>query len=255
MMSSVLHIRNLGLRLSASFAVVIEALDLAAGERLVLDAESGAGKSTALGLIAGALHPTHDFPDRVHELCGHSIASARSRLDYAAPDVLGFVLQTNTLLPYLSVIENIRLPLALAKAHVDTRWEKELLGNLGLSSLLARRPAQLSVGQRQRVSVARALLAKPALLLLDEPVAALDPGNAHQVEALISYLAEEAGSGVLLASHQAQTGAFSEARRLNHRLITHEGVTYSIFGLARAPAQQSDRTIAHDFAKPERVAT
>lgn len=225
---SVLHIRSLGLHLSPDFAVVIETLDLAPGERLVMDAVSGAGKSSALGLISGGL-PSDDLPGRVHEICGLPVDQEMPRSAYAAPTALGFVLQTNTLVPYISVIDNIRLPLRIAGQMPDNAWEAQLLKMLGLPSLLDRTPAALSVGQRQRVSIARALLARPALLLLDEPVASLDPGNVAHVEELISYLAEEAGSGVLLASHQAQTGVFSDVRRIMHRVLTHNGVTYSLF--------------------------
>ncbi|WP_424980033.1 ATP-binding cassette domain-containing protein [Leisingera sp. S232] len=224
----VLHIRNLGVQLSRDFAVVIEALDLAPGERLVLDSESGTGKSTVLGLIAGAI--TYDnYPGRTHLLMGHDMVSGLPREQRAGPDRLGYVLQTNTLVPYLNVLDNICLPLRLAELSEDLEWRAHLLKCLGLLRLIGRMPATLSVGQRQRVSVARALLGRPALLMLDEPVASLDVGNAAKVEALISTLAEEAGSAVLLASHQAQSGLFSTARRLSHRSFAHEGATYSVF--------------------------
>ena len=95
--------------------------------------------------------------------------------------------------------------------------------------VLGRFPDALSVGQRQRVSVARALLARPSLLLLDEPVASLDPGNVEHDETLISHLADEAGSGILLASHQAQTGVFANVTRVSHRVLSHENVVYSLF--------------------------
>ncbi len=230
---SVLHVRNLGLHLAPDFAVVIEAIDLAPGERLVMDAESGAGKSTALGLISGAL--AHDgLHGCMHQICGIDVDHDAPRALYARPDALGFVLQTNTLVPYLNARENIRLPMRIAGLIEDSAWEKHLIELLGLGSLLARAPSALSVGQRQRVSVARALLGRPAVLLLDEPVASLDPGNVSQVEALISHLSEEAGSGVLLASHQAQTGHFADARRLAHRVIKHHDITYSLFSDAAA---------------------
>ena len=83
--------------------------------------------------------------------------------------------------------------------------------------------------------MARALISKPAVLLLDEPVAALDPGNVSKVEQLISVLAQEAGSGVVLASHQAQEGAFALSRRVHHRLLKDQGTTYSVF--SDAPEQ------------------
>ena len=224
----VLHIRSLGAHLAKDFAVVVEALDLAPGERLVMDAVSGAGKSTALGLISGG-RASSGLHGEVHEICGVSVNDSARRSDYARPEALGFVLQTNTLVPYISVGENIRLPARIAGVATDTGWEDHLVDLLGLAPLLARNPEALSVGQRQRVSVARALLARPALLLLDEPAASLDPGNVAHVETLISHLAEEAGSGILLASHQAQTGVFADVPRVSHRVLSHDGVTYSLF--------------------------
>jgi putative ABC transport system ATP-binding protein len=224
----VLHIRSLGAHLAKDFAVVIEALDLNPGERLVMDAVSGAGKSTALGLISGGL-ASSGLQGEIHEICGVSVPASARRSDFARPEMLGFVLQTNTLVPYISVAENIHLPARITGLTTDVAWQSRLLDLLGLEPLLARYPEALSVGQRQRVSVARALLARPALLLLDEPVASLDPGNVAQVETLISHLAEEAGSGILLASHQAQTGVFADVPRVSHRVLSHEGVTYSLF--------------------------
>lgn len=229
MARSVVHIRNLGVRLSARFAVVIEGLDLQAGERLVLDAPSGAGKSTALGLIAAAI-PDSGFEGRVHLLNGRPVHPDLPRDQFAGPQALGIVLQTNTLVPFLPVRDNIRLPLHLAGQRPDPEWEGHLIQTLGLGRLLGHLPSQISVGQRQRVSIARALLGMPALLLLDEPVASLDPGNVAKVEMLISNLADEVGAAVLLASHQAQHGAFSTSRRLPCRMVEHDGMLYTLFG-------------------------
>ncbi|NOD77900.1 MULTISPECIES: ATP-binding cassette domain-containing protein [unclassified Ruegeria] len=228
---TVLSIRNLGIERAPGFFVVIEELDLKAGETIVLDAVSGAGKSTALGLIAGAL-PLVDLPDMRHEIAGVQVAPDTPRAAFAGPDRLGFVLQTNTLVPYLNLLENIELPVRVAGQAPDAEWQDHLIRALGLGDYKARKPGQLSVGQRQRVSVARALLGRPALLLLDEPVSALDPANVAEVEGLIVHLAAEAGSAVVLASHQAQTGDFANAPRADHRLIDHQGQSYSIFSTA-----------------------
>ena len=228
MAASIVHIRNLGIQLSQDFAVVVEKLDLRRGERLVLDAPSGAGKSTALGLISAGMEDS-GLPGRVHQIGGQAIERGNRARRFAKPNVLGFVLQTNTLVPYLNTLENIRLPMQIAAQKVDPQWELHLLTVLGLDPLVDRPPTALSVGQRQRVSIARALLARPLVLLLDEPVASLDPGNVARVEGLLSELAQEAQSAVLLASHQAQSGVFALAKRARHRVYEHKGVTYSLF--------------------------
>lgn len=232
MTREVLVIRNLGIRLGPEFAIVLSALRLRAGEVLVLDAPSGAGKSTVLGLIAGAL-PASDLPGRVLRLCGADLLASdlrRTRADLAGPRQLGFVLQTSRLVPFLTLRENVTLPMRLAGGGADPVWQAALFDRLGIGPILDRRPDQVSVGQRQRAAVARALLARPALLLLDEPVSALDPANIDAVEGLIVELAAEAGSAVLLASHQAARGAFAAAPRGTHRVERDaEGVTVSLF--------------------------
>ncbi|MFB9570745.1 ATP-binding cassette domain-containing protein, partial [Saccharopolyspora hordei] len=165
MAGPVVHIRNLGVRLSRNFAVVIESLDIYRGERLVMDAPSGAGKSTALGLVCAAI-PDSGFPDRVHQINGRDVCPGLPRESFAGPEALGFVLQTNSLVPFLTAQENLRLPLQLTTQRAQPVWERHLIETLGLRRLLGHLPSALSVGQRQRVSIARALLGMPALLLL-----------------------------------------------------------------------------------------
>ncbi len=238
MAGPVVHIRNLGVRLSRNFAVVIESLDICRGERLVMDAPSGAGKSTALGLVCAAI-PDSGFPDRVHQINGRDVCPGLPRESFAGPEALGFVLQTNSLVPFLTAQENLRLPLQLTTQRAQPEWERHLIETLGLRRLLGHLPSALSVGQRQRVSIARALLGMPALLLLDEPVASLDPANVGKVEHLIAQLAQEAGSAVLLASHQAQSGVFSDAPRLRCDVLEHDGVHYTLFNRPVAISQRA----------------
>lgn len=199
------------------------------GEVAVIDAVSGAGKSTALGLISGALEPAR-MQKQCHEILKKPVDLTQPRAMCFAPDALGFVLQTNSLINYLSISENIDLPLAVQGCQADTQWRKHVISALGITELLDRMPNQISVGQKQRVSIARALAGQPAVLLLDEPVSALDPSNVTQVENLISVLAEEAGSAVLLASHQSHRGAFASARRVPHSVVQNDGITFSVFG-------------------------
>jgi putative ABC transport system ATP-binding protein len=230
----IVEIRDLGVQLGTEFSVYIERLDVAAGEVVVLDAQSGAGKSTVLGLIAGAIVPTN-LCSGSHRLSGLQITTDLRRSDYARAGKIGFVLQTSVLIPYLTLDQNIKLPLRIHGQNPDPQWAEYVTGALGLSPLLLRRPNQVSVGQRQRAALARALMGKPDLLLLDEPVSALDPENAAQVEALIQILSQDAGSAVVLASHQALRGAFAKSRRVSHRLETRSGINHSLFSDAPGP--------------------
>ena len=230
----VLDIRQVGVRLSADFAVLIERIEIGAGEIVLLDSASGSGKSTVLGLVAGAI-PAGPLEGRVHRLNGEEpLAGARGNAGFG-PQELGFVLQTSRLVDFLTLGENIALPSRLARVTPDPAWRRHVIGALGIDALVSRYPDQVSVGQRQRASIARALLARPALLLLDEPVSALDPANIDAVEALIAKLAKEAGSAVLLASHQAARGAFSGATAAAHR-VEHgsDGVVWSVFAQSGA---------------------
>jgi ABC-type lipoprotein export system ATPase subunit len=228
MVEQVIHIRDLAVRLGNDLVVCVESLDVVKGEVVVLDAESGAGKSTALGLISGAI-PAEQGPSVVHKLSGQDVNSSTPRTFFAGPDRLGFVLQTNVLMPYLNVRENIELPMTIVNSPIQSDWANHLIGALGLADLVARRPNQISVGQRQRVSIARALLGRPDVLLLDEPVSALDPANAAQVEELIEVLVADTGSAVILASHQAFRGAFAKTRRVSQRTYIEQNCVYSLF--------------------------
>jgi putative ABC transport system ATP-binding protein len=221
---------RIGCRLGREFCVVIERLQLRAGEVLVLDSPSGTGKSTVLGLIAGVV-PAEPFEAGHHRLFGRPVkATAERGLPRAAE--LGFVLQGATLVPYLTVSQNIGLPARVAGCSVSPGWRENLLQRLGIAGLHGRYPDEISIGQRQRVAIARAMLTRPRLLLMDEPVSALDPSNLRQVENLILDLAREASSAVLLASHQVARSAFAGEHKAQHRLVEQDGVTYSLFSHA-----------------------
>jgi putative ABC transport system ATP-binding protein len=190
----------------AVFELHIDALDLAAGERLALVGESGSGKSTMLDLVALAARP--DAADRFdmatddgardvarlwREEAGDALAMLRARH-------IGYVPQTGGLFAFLSVFDNIELPRRLLALPRDGTVEA-LAGRLGVADQLARKPAALSVGQRQRVAIARALAHGPSLVLADEPTASVDPATADIVTDLLLEQAEAHGAALLLASH------------------------------------------------------
>lgn len=194
---------------AARFVLEVPSLVLGAGQGLALVGPSGAGKSTTLDLAALAL-----APDRAARLvvAGVDAAALWAR---GAPDALaalraqavGYVLQTGGLLPFLTVVENITLPQRLAGRR-DPRRIAHLAERLGIAAELAKRPAALSVGQRQRAAIARALAHRPAFVVADEPTAALHPELAAEVFGLLVGACAEDGAALLVATHDA-----NEARR------------------------------------------
>jgi putative ABC transport system ATP-binding protein len=184
-------------------------LDLAPGEVVALLGESGSGKSTLLNCLAGL--------DEVDAgsimLAGQDLRAlddeGRSALRRAS---LGFVFQAFHLLPYLSVADNVALPLRLLGRH-DPARVAQVLEAVGLGQLLTRMPRQLSGGQLQRVAIARALVHGPRLVLADEPTGNLDARHASEVLALLRQCTHEAGAACLLVTH-SEVAAQSADRRL-----------------------------------------
>ncbi len=162
--------------------VILDVADLSVGrgERVFVFGPSGSGKSTLLGLIAGIHLPSTGTVRVLGRSTSELSASARDRLRGAD---MGFVFQQFNLVPYLSVLDNVLLPLTFSRLRRERigdhnealRQADSLLAHLGLTTLdRARRPGELSVGQQQRVAVARALLGAPSLVVCDEPTSALD---------------------------------------------------------------------------------
>lgn len=173
---------------------------LEAGEFVVVTGPSGAGKSTLLH-IAGGL----DVPDagRV-AVAGQDVwamgAGARAAFRRRS---LGFVFQFFNLVPTLTALENVSLPLVLdgmAARSADARAE-QLLNRVGLGDRARHRPAELSGGQMQRVAVARALAARPSIILADEPTGNLDSHSSTEVLGLLRSLSDEEGAAVVVVTH------------------------------------------------------
>ncbi|MDA0659634.1 MAG: ABC transporter ATP-binding protein [Planctomycetota bacterium] len=179
---------------------------LTAGEFVAIRGRSGCGKSTLL-LAAGGLL----VPDAGHvTVLGRDIYAMRPRhrAAYLASSV-GFVFQGFHLVPYLTVLENLlapRLALTSRTTASDRREAEVLLQELGLTARQHNRPHQLSVGERQRVAVARALTNRPSLLLADEPTGNLDPENSHQVVTQLRRFSDQGGA-VLMVTHHNQNSA------------------------------------------------
>jgi ABC-type lipoprotein export system ATPase subunit len=193
---------------------------LAAGEFVVVTGPSGAGKSTLLH-IAGGL----DAPDNgTVAVAGQDIwaKSAGARAAFRRRN-LGFVFQFFNLVPMLTAVENVSLPLVLdgmPTRSADARAE-ELLQRVGLGDRARHRPAELSGGQMQRVAVARALVARPSIILADEPTGNLDSHSSTEVLDLLRSLSDEDGAAVVLVTHD-QAAARYGTREL-HLVDGHAG--------------------------------
>jgi ABC-type lipoprotein export system ATPase subunit len=175
---------------------------LADGEQVALVGTSGSGKTTLLHLIAGIL-----TPDSGRILIGTDQGVIDvAQLPEAKRDVfrgryLGYIFQTHHLLPGFTGLENVLLGMSFTGRAHDRAWAEHLLREVGLAERLNYRPAKLSVGQQQRVAVARALANRPKVVLADEPTGALDVNNAKQVMELIRKLCDEVKASLLVVSH------------------------------------------------------
>jgi putative ABC transport system ATP-binding protein len=189
-------------------------LTLAEGESLALTGESGSGKSTLLHLIAGL-----DAVDAgAIRLAGQTVTG----LDDAGRaalrrDRVGLVFQQFNLIPSLDAGANLAFQARLSGRH-DPAWTAELADRLGLRPLLNRYPDQLSGGQQQRVAIGRALAARPALILADEPTGNLDEATGDAVMALMLDLVATAGAALMMVTHSDRL-----AQRLDRRLHLSQG--------------------------------
>ena len=188
-------------------------LDLAAGEFIAIMGESGSGKSTLLNLIAGL-----DRPDAGSIRFDTTDIGTMSEDERAAfrRGCLGFVFQAFHLLPYLTVADNVALPLLLAgmAASVRTRRVGDMLARVGMGGRAASRPHELSGGEMQRVAIARALVHAPRLVLADEPTGNLDAEHAGEVLALLRAQVGASGSACILVTHS------TAAARAADRILT-----------------------------------
>ncbi|MEL7500405.1 MAG: ABC transporter ATP-binding protein [Planctomycetota bacterium] len=186
-------------------------VSLERGENAAVIGPSGCGKSTFLQ-IAGTLdQPTSGSVEvlgkRVDQLDESSLARFRNKH-------IGFIFQDHHLLPQLSALENVLIPVVAQSAATSesTKRAQELLSKVGLSDRMGHRPAELSGGERQRVAVARALINQPALLLADEPTGSLDPKSADGIGKLLLELQAEQDTMLICVTHSMQLAATFQKR-------------------------------------------
>jgi putative ABC transport system ATP-binding protein len=188
-------------------------LSIAQGEFLALMGPSGSGKSTLLNLIAGL-----DQADRGSITVGGVDITALSEGELAAWRAahVGFVFQFYNLIPVLTALENVELPLVLTGLSRRERREhaRTVLRLVGLEDRMDHAPRQLSGGQQQRVAVARALAADPTLIVADEPTGDLDRVSAEEVLVLMERLCRELGKTIIMVTHDPR--AARRAARIKH---------------------------------------
>lgn len=245
-MNPLFSIRNLRMTRTQGpgYALVIPELDIREGDRIALTGPSGCGKSTALDMLGMVLRPDSaerflfqpntgnrgerngDVNDiaQIWKQSGGQDTLAALRLRY-----MGYVLQTGGLLPFLNVYENMALTARLLDLPDIRACVEALAERLGISRLLAAMPGRLSIGERQRVAIGRALASRPRVILADEPTAALDPFHARTVLDLLLTAVDEAGATLILVTHDTSVLSLAPFRHLRTRMtLTSETETTAV---------------------------
>ncbi len=182
-------------------------LNIERGEFISVMGPSGSGKSTLLTILGGLNHPTEgevvvdEIP--IYKLSLEKLADFRR-------EYLGFIFQSFQLIPYLTVVENVMLPLSITEKsnQEQVRMAGEILERMGLSGKERRLPDQLSGGEQERVAIARALVNSPPILLADEPTGNLDSKTGKELMELFKSLNEE-GQTIIMVTHNPENTEFS----------------------------------------------
>ena len=188
-------------------ALVDVDLKIEKGELISVMGPSGSGKSTLLTILGGLNHPTRgevmvdEIP--IYKLPMERLADFRR-------EYLGFIFQSFQLIPYLTVMENVMLPLSITEKsnREQVRMAEEILERMGLKGKERRLPDQLSGGEQERVAIARALVNSPPILLADEPTGNLDSKTGKEIMELFKCLHEE-GQTIVMVTHNSENAAFS----------------------------------------------
>ena len=188
-------------------ALVDMDLNIERGELISVMGPSGSGKSTLLTILGGLNHPTRGDV-MVDEIPNYKLPM--ERLADFRREYLGFIFQSFQLIPYLTVIENVMLPLAITEKsnREQVQMAEGILGRMGLKGKERRLPDQLSGGEQERVAIARALVNSPPILLADEPTGNLDSKTGKEIMDLFKSLNRE-GQTIIMVTHNPENVAFS----------------------------------------------
>jgi putative ABC transport system ATP-binding protein len=183
-------------------------ISLTGGELALLMGPSGSGKTTLMSILGCIMSPS----EGAIRVCGHStVGLSPEELAEVRRRYIGFVFQSYHLFPTLTALDNVRLALDVRRERSRAfRRSQEALAAVGLSHKIKARPHELSGGEQQRVAIARAIVAKPAVILADEPTAALDSENGHSIMSLLADIASSPDCGVLVVTHDPRTVPFAD---------------------------------------------
>jgi putative ABC transport system ATP-binding protein len=182
-------------------------VDFAAGQFTAIMGPSGSGKSTLMHIVAGL-----DTVTSGRAFIGDTDLSRLDdrRLTRLRRDHVGFIFQAFNLVPTLTALENITLPVRLAGRKVDPAWLDQVISTVGLESRLKHRPNELSGGQQQRVAVARALAARPAIVFGDEPTGNLDSRSGAEVLSFLRRAVDGFGQSIVMVTHDPVAASYAD---------------------------------------------
>jgi putative ABC transport system ATP-binding protein len=184
-------------------------LTVPTGQRLAIVGPSGSGKSTLLGLIAGLDAPSTGSI----AIDGTDITTlSEDRLASLRGEKIGFVFQSFHLIPSLTAVENILVPMEIAGRRDSASRARSLLAEVGLADRGHHYPSQLSGGEQQRVAIARALSNEPVIVLADEPTGNLDSRTGHHVIELLLAINQQRGATLVVVTHDPEIAAMADAR-------------------------------------------
>ncbi|WP_370413140.1 ABC transporter ATP-binding protein [Streptomyces fradiae] len=182
-------------------------VDFGQGEFTAIMGPSGSGKSTLMHCVAGL----DSFSSGSVRIGGTELGSLKDKqLTQLRRDKIGFIFQAFNLLPTLTALENITLPMDIAGRKPDKQWVQQVIDMIGLSGRLSHRPNQLSGGQQQRVAVARALASKPEIIFGDEPTGNLDSRSGAEVLGFLRNSVRELGQTVVMVTHDPVAASYAD---------------------------------------------
>ncbi|MCB0865733.1 MAG: ABC transporter ATP-binding protein [Solirubrobacterales bacterium] len=182
-------------------------IDFPSGELTAIVGPSGSGKSTLMHLLAGLDKPTGGQA----WIDGVEVTALDDKgLTELRRHKLGFIFQFFNLVPVLTAVENVELPLKIAGDPIDEEWRDRLLETVGLTDRADHRPAELSGGQQQRVAVARALISRPAVIFADEPTGNLDSTSSTGVLELLRSSVAELDQTVIVVTHDPKVASYAD---------------------------------------------